>query len=708
MTVVLPTLGAPGVYLAPDLVAAERLGVRMDVCAFVGVAPRGPAWERVADEAFDDDGLLAAGRARSVPVAVESWAEYVEIFGAFEGPGLLPYSVAAFFAQGGRRAVVQRVVPSWPRPSLAAVPDDDPGKATVPPATEPSACAVLAFATPQLTGASDNAPDIATAADPVWLRARNEGVWGNRLSATLSFDTATLPTPTVDLGALVLADGVSLGVGDLLRIRRADGTVELRTVASVARAAGRRLAHLDRLMVGALTRLEVVTCSLEVFDTDPDHPRQERFTGAGLRSAHGRWLGMLLADSRLVELGQVPDASGQGHDLAAITPVDPALPQLVPARPGDRSGDGFDRYPLLTPADVLGPLDLLFGSGELAPDGLDALAAVVDPAVTAAAPASLVVPDLYQPLAAPDLHDVGVPATMAGPTFDRCVATAAVPAAPPDGAGLLGLRLDPSVPSDRSQIIALQRQLVAAAEALGVVALLDVPPGLRPAQVLAWRAAFDSSWAAAWHGWLRTPVGEKLVTIPPTGSAAGLIAATELSRGLSTGPALTTLTEVVAVAEGPGSGAGTVDAATVNVMHRAGLNLAVPDRDGVVFTAARTVSDDPQWRQLTARRIVSMIERSVVAGLGWAAFEPNGVALRQRITTAVDMLLRELFAAGAFAGATPSDSYFIRMSGPSGPAPPGEAQLICEIGVAPSEPLEFLLVRVLRADDGTLTTEQIT
>jgi phage tail sheath protein FI len=280
-----------------------------------------------------------------------------------------------------------------------------------------------------------------------------------------------------------------------------------------------------------------------------------------------------------------------------------------------------------------------------------------------------------------------------------------VPGAAPLDPGLLGLRLDPTVPQDRARIVTLQQAVVAAAERLGLVALLDVPPGLRPAQVLAWRSAFDSSWAAAWHGWLRTPVGDTLVTVPPTGNAAGLIAATEISRGLPTGPALTTLAGVVAVAEGVGAVAGTLDPQQLGELHRAGINMALPDRDGVVFTAARTLSGDPQWRQLTARRVLTMIERSVRSGLGWAAFEPNDTTLRTRIATAVDVLLRELFSAGAFAGAGPAESFFVRTTTPGAVGAPGEADLVCEIGVAPSEPTEFLLVRVLRTDDGTLSTE---
>lgn len=701
MTVVLPTLGAPGVYLAPDLVAAPSLGVRMDVCAFVGVAPRGPAWERVADAGYDDD-VLAARRARSTPVAVESWAEYTELFGAFEGPGLLPYAVAGFFAQGGRRAYVQRVVPGEPRPTMDP---HAPGPAPDLPATEPPACAVLVFDTTQVVGAADDAVDLAGATDRVRLRARNEGSWGNRLTASLSFTASALQRPGLDAaGNLVLGTGVSVVPGDLLRVRTLDGVVQLRTVMRIDATPVRRTAVLDRIVVGALVSVDVVTATLHVVDTDPAHPREERFDAAGLRSAHPRWLGTQLGESRLVELAQVRDPGSLAHDLQAITPTDPALPAVGAVRPADGSADGQDRYPLLTFTDVLGPLGLLLGAEEVAPDGLDALAAVID-AADPGAPASLVVADLYEPREAPDRDDVGVPQTVAGPGFDLCVQLPGVPSQPAADAGLIGLRLDPSVPQDRARIVTLQQAVVSAAERLGIVALLDVPPGLRPAQVLAWRSAFDSCWAAAWHGWLRTPVGDTLVTVPPTGNAAGLIAATELSRGLPTGPALTTLAGVVAVAEGVGAAVGTLDPQQLGNLHRAGINLALPDRDGVVFSAARTLAGDPQWRQLTARRVVAMIERSVRSGLAWAAFEPNDTTLRTRIATAVDALLRELFAAGAFAGATPADSYFVRTSPPGAVGAPGEADLVCEIGVAPSEPTEYLLVRVLRADDGTLTTE---
>src|SRR5690349_3848640 len=97
------TLGAPGVYYLPERPAAPPIGVPMDECAFVGVAPRGPAWEW----ADGDDG---PERTQAVPVAVRSWDDYRQLYGGFQGPGLLPQAVSAFFEQGGRVAHVVRVV----------------------------------------------------------------------------------------------------------------------------------------------------------------------------------------------------------------------------------------------------------------------------------------------------------------------------------------------------------------------------------------------------------------------------------------------------------------------------------------------------------------------------------------------------------------------------------------------------------------------
>lgn len=648
-------LGAPGVYLAPEVPRRRLVAEPMDVVGFVGVAPRGPASEPVDDPTLLDRGVT---HARSVPVTVDSWDEYQEAFGGFTGPGLLPHAVAAFFAQGGRRAVVVRIVA-----------DAGPGR---PPGTAPPGCAHY---------------DLGSGVPP--LRARSEGTWGDRLTMTLAFTTRTLAVTARADGALTLEPGSGVPVGALLRLRtpgrpatpaaQATQAVPpvLATVARVDRvgrpgAAGTDLvAVLDRpAALDAGTVVELVEAELTVDDSDPERPRRERFTGLGTRPAHPCYLAdVLRRRSRLLAPVERPPGA---PDDPGFEP-DPALSPLVsgPPQPG-----GVDRYGLITEDDVLGAAQDVDGPDDTA--GVGALASAPEAA-------TVVVPDLYVPaglVAAP------APDPVAGdPVFRRCASRPVTPVATgPAPDALAGLRLDPTDPGGLAAVAARQARLVAAAQQLELVALLDVPPGLRAPQVQRWRAALDSSYAAAYHPWLRAPGPDpdQLVDLPPSAVAAGVLADSELRRGLSRGPANEVAAGVVDVAE-------TVDDAQHAVLHGLGINVFRADPAGIVLTAARTLSSDPALRQLTVRRLLLLVRRTVRRQLAWTVFEPDDDGLRAGLRRLLERLLGDLFDAGAFAGATPEESWFVRLSAP-GAAGPG--QIVVEIGLAPSAPLEFLVVRV--------------
>jgi len=200
-------LGAPGVYERPPTTVRALTNVRMDVCAFVGVAPRGPARVPVAGEDLTPDSSCVAParpRRRSTAVAVESWDEYVRLYGAFEGAGLLPFAVASFFDQGGRRAYVVRVVHDF------GGPDDDTGAA-----------------------AGELAPLAVAGGVPVTLRARNEGSWGNGLTAELGYSTRPVVAEPLDTMRLALATDTDLTAGTVLRLQLGGGIAQVRVVASL-------------------------------------------------------------------------------------------------------------------------------------------------------------------------------------------------------------------------------------------------------------------------------------------------------------------------------------------------------------------------------------------------------------------------------------------------------------------------------------------
>jgi hypothetical protein len=678
-------LGAPGVYPVQDEPVRALTGVRMDVAAFVGVAPRGPARlpAFAAEWAAPPRGIPAA-ELRSVAVPVESWSAYRRLYGGFEGPGLLPYAVAAFFEQGGRRAYVVRVV----HDHGAGHPANGWGTASgAVPGVTPRAAATLR------------------------LRARNEGRWGNRLRAALTYRTRPLAFASASGTELVLRGDAPLPAGTLLRLWLPGGVPVLRFVSQVGdawradRPVKERRATLEKSVDADPERVEVVEADLAVDDAADDGiPRGEVHARLGLSPLHPRWIAaVLFRDSLLVH----PHPSWIG---AEVDVDDVFLREPAPAS-SPQFTCGRDRYGDLVHADFF---DAAWTPGDEVPrSGIHALAELDDLSV-------VVVPDLYSPgpltppQSAPDVVSV------AGPAFAPCVTLPPVapveetetkcedgrPALPDGGGGeLTELRLDPAIPADVEEIVRLQQKVVDLAELLGGewTVLLDVPPGLNQRQALDWRARFGSAHAAAYHPWLRVSrpddLRDPLVAVPPSAFAAGIVARQELAFGVQHGPA-----NVLAV--GPVSLTDPVSAARHDELHQAAVNVFVRDRDGLRLTAGRTLSRDPQWRQMSVRRLVTMLKRALLRQMQWAVFEPNDARLRDELRRMLESYLRQLFLANAFRGRTPQEAYFVRCDdGLNPPAVVDAGRLVCHVGVAPVEPLEFIVLRLSREGDGTLLME---
>ncbi|MGY1679352.1 phage tail sheath C-terminal domain-containing protein [Geodermatophilus sp. SYSU D01176] len=658
-------LGAPGVYLAPPVPQPRTATEPMDVAAFVGVAPRGPAYEPVSDPSLVGEGVRLAP---SVAVPVDSWDEYQELFGGFDGPGLLPHAVAAYFAQGARRAYVVRIVRRVPRGRVA----------------RPPGCARYL-----LPGG-------------LALRSRNEGTWGNRLAIRLRFVPRTLaarirpgarlPRHAVPGAVVVPAPGSAVPVGALLRLRvpgRADALAVVARLERVPRpgTGGRDLvAVLDRVVAppgdddaAAAAVVELVEGELTVLDGDPERPRRERFAGLGLQPAHPRFLpDVVERESRL--LAPLP-GTPRGYEPA---------PDLGDWASGPPEVRGRDRWRFVREEDLFAGAR---GEETAGTEGVEALLDVPEPA-------SVVVPDLYAPADAP--VRVAPPPVPGSPDFRVCGDTAGRPPAPAptrrDLRRLDGLALDPTTCAGFEQVVRRQGRLVEVAERLGLVALLDVPPGVRAPEVLRWRSAFDSSYAAGYHPWLRVPGPDPagpLERLPPSAVAAGILARCELRAGISRGPANELAAGVVDVLD-------RVEEPAHGELHRAGVDVFRVGPGGVWLTGARTLSADPRLRQLTVRRLLSMLQRTVRRQLAWTVFEPMGDALRAGLRRHLEQLLGDLADGGAFAGATPQESWFVDVGHPEAEGP---GRLLVRVGVAPSEPLEFLVLRVVLDARGAIEAD---
>ena len=668
-------LGAPGVYTLPPEPIRRLTGVRLDACAFVGVAPRGPCRVPRVDASpeHSNDWRMcdpARGRQRSRAVRVESFDAYRQLYGGFDGPGLLPYAVASFFEQGGREAWVVRIVHEHGNSTLNAG-----GVAQG---------ALNGVLSGVLSGVLGSAA----------LQGRNEGAWGNSLRTTLSWRTrALLATPLPPSNAaLQLSGGQRLPPGTLLRLRLADGSHVLRFVLDV-QSTGDPLqprrwqrALLETLTPSPIVGAEVVEAELEVSD---GAGATERHTALGLHVDHPRWLASVLClDSQLLW----PDFSWAGDRLL---PADVLRLNLRHASNPFTGGE--DRYALINHEDFFetdwDPLADEPASGLQAVVGIEAITQIV-------------LPDLYQPQPLPPQADVSDP-SFAGPAFAPCVALPAAPAAPPtppNSSALPGLALDPLDVADLAQIVTLLQRVQSFVETTrDHIALLDVPPGLKPQQVLAFRSHFDSAWCALYHPWLvvvRSDDGrDALVNLPPSAAAAGIVAATELVFGVPHGPANR-------VVQGAVKTLVQVTSAEHAQLHPLGVNVYVQEPQGVRLSAARTVSLDPSWRQLSVRRLVLMLRRTLLQQMQWAVFEPHTPALRRELVHMIGALLRRLFRLGAFTGASEVEAFFVTCDDSLNPPfRVDNGELVAHIGIAPAEPLEFIVLQFSRSGDGTLTLE---
>ena len=120
----------------------------------------------------------------------------------------------------------------------------------------------------------------------------------------------------------------------------------------------------------------------------------------------------------------------------------------------------------------------------------------------------------------------------------------------------------------------------------------------------------------------------------------------------------------------------------------------------------RTLSRDQRYRQLSVRRLMTMLQRVLLRQMQWVVFEPNNRSLWSEIRHLLENFLRQLFIAGAFKGRNEQEAFFVRCDGELNNKQVLDAgKLIVEIGVAPAEPLEFIVVRIVRGGDGTLAVE---
>lgn len=222
-------------------------------------------------------------------------------------------------------------------------------------------------------------------------------------------------------------------------------------------------------------------------------------------------------------------------------------------------------------------------------------------------------------------------------------------------------------------------------------AVLDVPADLsKTNDVIEYRSLVDSSYAAFYHPWLQVydPVTKKPGFIPPSGSVAGVYSRTDISRGVHKAPA----NEIIAC-----TGLSiNYTTGEQDILNPAGVNLirALPGQ-GIRVWGARTASTNSNFKYVNVRRLFIYVEQSIRAATNWVVFEPNNSGLWARVQMTISTFLENMFRAGMLSGDTAAEAYYVDI-GPNTMSRDDilNGRLICEIGIAPSRPAEFVIFRV--------------
>lgn len=211
------------------------------------------------------------------------------------------------------------------------------------------------------------------------------------------------------------------------------------------------------------------------------------------------------------------------------------------------------------------------------------------------------------------------------------------------------------------------------------------------------------SYGAIYHPWLagreENALAELRVT-PPAGVMCGVMAARAVTRGAWVAPANEPLRGVVALTP-------TLRPGRLLDLQDARINVARNEPRGFLVLDADTLSDDPALRQINVRRLLSLLRRLALR-LGAAyVFEPNDDAFRRLVERGFEQMLGQMFERGAFAGGTPATSFYVNAgSPPNTEQGADEGRFIVELAVAPSQPLAFLTIRLMRTGDGEVAVEE--
>lgn len=194
---------------------------------------------------------------------------------------------------------------------------------------------------------------------------------------------------------------------------------------------------------------------------------------------------------------------------------------------------------------------------------------------------------------------------------------------------------------------------------------------------------------------IKTAINNLPLELPPSSAIAGVYARVDSTRGVWKAPANVGLSYVVKptiritndIQDG------------LNVDTTAGKSVNAIRSftgKGVMVWGARTLAgNDNEWRYVSVRRFFNMVEESVKKASDQFVFEPNDANTWVRIKAMIENFLTNQWKAGALAGATTDDAYYVKVGLNETMTADDILNGIMnvEIGMAVVRPAEFIVLK---------------
>lgn len=224
--------------------------------------------------------------------------------------------------------------------------------------------------------------------------------------------------------------------------------------------------------------------------------------------------------------------------------------------------------------------------------------------------------------------------------------------------------------------------------------VLDAPRTLDEDGVVQWVARLravrdiDLGYGAVYHPWLCR--GD--LEMPPSGAVLGVFARVDRENAPYGVRAVAANQELVGFTHTSSD----LRFTEARELVEAGVNpVIVQPARGVVVWGARTLSTDPRWQQITARRIVSFVTERVRRDAEWVVFEHQRPELWETVARMVRSRLDAFWGAGLLTGEQAGSEYVVQCDEELNPPAVRDAgQVHFKVLLRPVSTTEFIEVEL--------------